>query len=184
MVVLIEGVDAVGKGTQIEMLKQEFEKKGFLVHLVHYSSVKGLTDKKKVELYSRKLYKDMFELGSETTKERVIIMDRAHLGEVVYSPLYRGYSGDYVFDYEKELLGSDWQKFKLILFTGDAKEIIKRDKARGDGQSFTLDLEKKKDELQRFDDAFEKSKLIKLRIDVGKKKPEEIFSEVKAFLFK
>lgn len=183
-VTIIEGVDSTGKGTQIEMLKSEYEKKGIPVHIVHYSSVKGIKDKKKVEAYSKKLYKDMFDLGCSTTKENVIIMDRGHLGESVYSPMYRGYSGDYVFDYENELLGFDWQKFKLILFTGDAKEIIKRDKARGDGQSFTLDLEKKKEELKKFDEAFEKSKLIKLRIDIGKKTPEEIFNEVKAFIFK
>lgn len=182
MTIVVEGVDAIGKGTQIELLKSEFEKKGIPTHVMHYSSVKGLKDKKKVEAYSRKLYKDMFDIGSQTTDDNVIICDRGHLGEFVYSKLYRGYDGSYVFDFEKELVGCDWQQFKLILFTGDAEEIIKRDKARGDGQSFTLDEKKKKEELKLFDEAFEKSRLIKKRIDIGNKTPAEIFSEVKSFI--
>ena len=32
-----------------------------------------------------------------------LIFNRSHLGETVYSPLYRGYSGDYVFDIEKKI---------------------------------------------------------------------------------
>jgi len=34
--------------------------------------------------------------------DRVLFFNRAHLGEVVYGPLYRGYSGDFVFDLEED----------------------------------------------------------------------------------
>lgn len=172
----------MGKGTQIEKIKAFYEKQGNPVHILHYSSVKG-AEKKNIKKYSEALYRDMFELIKECSGDRVLILDRAHLGEFVYSPMYRGYDGSYVFDIEKELLGFEWAKVKLILFTDDAKAVIKRDKARGDGQSFTLDEDKKKEELAAFDQAFALSSLRKHRIELKGRTPDEIFEQdVKPFI--
>lgn len=181
--ILVEGCDAMGKGTQIEKIKSFYEKKGFPVHIIHYSNVKGLSSSKEIKKYSEALYKDMFELCKETNGDRVLILDRAHLGEYVYSPMYRDYDGSYVFDLEKDLLGFEWAKVKLMLFTDDVKAVLKRDKDRNDGKSFTLDPEKKAEELEMFNKAFELSSLKKHKIELKGRTPDEIFEEdVKPFL--
>ena len=49
------------------------------------------------------MYDDMFKLMiNSKDKDINLIFNRSHLGETVYSPLYRGYSGDYIFDIEKK----------------------------------------------------------------------------------
>lgn len=120
----------------------------------------------------------------KTDDTNVIIFDRAHLGETVYSPLYRGYTGDFVFQFEKDFIEGEHPETKLILFTDTVENVIARDKARGDGLSFTLDPEKKADELKAFDMAFENSWLDKKRISLNGRTPEEIYEQdVFPFIF-
>ena len=110
-----------------------------------------------------------------------LICDRAHLGECVYSPIYRDYSGDFVFEEEKNFIWQDnLKRIKLILFTDDAENVIKRD----DGLSFSIDLDTKKKEIELFDKAFEKSILNKKRIELKGRYAEQIWNEeVKTFIF-
>lgn len=188
MTIIIEGVDALGKSTQIQKIKEEFEKQGISVHILHYSNIKAFgNDNKKIREASYKQYRDMLKLANYAASEdsMALILDRSHIGESVYSPLYRNYNGDFVFEEEKTFLWQDnLKRIKLILFTDEVEAIIKRDKERNDGQSFSLDPEMKKKELALFDKAFEKSILNKKRIELKGRDAEQIWNEeVKTFIF-
>ena len=50
---------------------------------------------------SEKILNNFINTGIGNLKDDLdinLIFNRSHLGESVYSPLYRGYSGDFVFD--------------------------------------------------------------------------------------
>lgn len=188
MVTIICGTDALGKDTQIQKIKDESEKRGISVHILHYSNIKVFgNDNKKIREASYKQFRDMFKLINFAASEDSmnLILNRAHLGECVYSPLYRNYNGDFVFEEEKTFIWQDnLKRIKLILFTDDVEAIIKRDKERNDGLSFSLDPEMKKKELELFDKAFEKSILNKKRIELKGRDAEQIWNEeVKTFIF-
>ena len=184
MVTVVEGIDNSGKGTQIQKIKEEFEKRGISVHILHYSNIKTFgNDNKKIREASYKQFRDMFKLINYAAGEdsMALICDRAHLGECVYSPIYRDYSGDFVFEEEKNFIWQDnLKRIKLILFTDDAENVIKRD----DGLSFSIDLDTKKKEIELFNKAFEKSILNKKRIELKGRDAEQIWNEeVKTFIF-
>lgn len=181
MNVIVEGVDGVGKSTQIDLIEKEFEKRGYAVHIIHYSNIKFSNNMSEIENASKKRYSTMFDIINNKIDNCCIIFDRSHLGEAVYSPIYRKYSGDYVFDFEDKVLYKD--DVKLVLFTDDVNKILIRDLLRGDGKSFSLDKDVKEKELKLFDEAFNKSKLIKKRIHLNNRSPEEVFSEVKDFIW-
>lgn len=188
MVTIICGTDALGKDTQIQKIKDESERRGISAHILHYSNIKVFgNDNKKIREASYKQFRDMFKLINFAASEDSmnLILNRAHLGECVYSPLYRNYNGDFVFEEEKTFIWQDnLKRIKLILFTDDVEAIIKRDKERNDGQSFSLDPEMKKKELELFDKAFEKSILNKKRIELKGRDAEQIWNEeVKTFIF-
>ena len=183
MNILIEGVDCLGKSTQISFIEKEFEKDHKAVHIIHYSNIK-LDSIEAIEQASKIRYREMFNLMSNVPENNVLILDRSHIGETVYSPIYRNYSGDYVFHFEKEFAGRDTSKTKLIVFTDTPEAVIERDKKRGDGLSFSLDLDKKKQELEAFERAYEMSSLDKKLIHLNGRSPEEIWEQdVKPFIF-
>lgn len=77
-----------------------------------------------------------------------MICDRSHLGEVVYASLYRGYSGNYVFELEDAFIaaGSRFHKqTKLVLLVTDNFSII-----QDDGNSFDFSMiESEQDQFMR-----------------------------------
>jgi thymidylate kinase len=183
MNVIIEGCDAMGKGTQIALIEKEFEKLAKAVHIVHYSNIK-LETNDAIKVASQIRYREMFRLMSVVPNENVLIFDRAHLGETVYSPIYRNYSGDFVFDYERDYVNHNNPVTKLIVFTDTPEAVIERDKKRGDGLSFSLDIDKKKQELAAFERAYEMSSLDKKLIHLNGRTPEEIWEQdVYPFIF-
>lgn len=191
MIIIIEGADALGKSTQVQLIKNRFELEGKTVHILHYSNLKFSKNKDDILAASKNLYKSVFDLminNEFNTPENILIFDRSYIGEVVYSPIYRNYSGDYVYDIENDFVTN--YKFaakntKLILFTDSAEAVIERDKKRGDMKSFTLDIDKKRKELTAFEEAVKKSKLNKKIISLKGRSPEQIFKEdVENFIFK
>ena len=126
----------------------------------------------------------MFNLMSSVPENSVLIFNRAHLGETVYSPIYRNYSGDFVFDFEKDYVKREHPETKLIVFTDTPEAVIERDKKRGDGLSFSLDIDKKKQELEAFERAYIVSCLDKKLIYLNGRTPEQIWKEdVYPFIF-
>lgn len=183
MNIVIEGCDAMGKGTQIAFIEKEFEKLAAAVHIIHYSNIK-LDTNDAIKVASQIRYREMFKLMSVIPDNNVLIFDRAHLGETVYSPIYRNYSGDFVFDFEKDYVKREHPETKLIVFTDTPEAVIERDKKRGDGLSFSLDIDKKKQELEAFERAYVMSCLDKKLIYLNGRTPEQIWKEdVYPFIF-
>jgi len=183
--IIIEGTDNVGKDTQQDLIIKKMDNNVF--HKLHYSSLPFKDDKEKHGTYSKKLYDDMFKLMMKTKigntkndKESInLIFNRSHLGETVYSPLYRGYSGDYVFEIEKKYTKALREDLYLITLTNDPHTILKRD----DGKSFYGNEEEVKAEVDGFRRAHRLSTIKnKLHVDVGTMSAEEVSNIIIEFL--
>jgi len=176
MVILIEGPDRVGKSTQLDLIKKYLEENGQTIHVLHYSSIKGDNVKEKSERH----YTEMFNLIKFATYNNLnLAMDRAHGGETVYSSIYRNYIGDYVYEIEERFGRRVLNNIKLYVFVADPQDLISRD----DGKSFSVELEKKTDEINRFKEFYEKSNIKhKTLINITGKTIEQVFDEVKHHL--
>ena len=111
------------------------------------------------ESYQKKHFKDMFDLIalSVSQSDRNLILNRAHLGEYVYSPIYRHYTAEWIFDLEKEFLSESKHSRTtiLILLYDSSNEQLR---LREDGESFSqASDEKLNSERQKFIEAFGKS---------------------------
>lgn len=152
---LLEGIDFLGKSS----LAKNIQKRLGFHQVMHcgkpiFSSVHAYAFQ-----YQRAAFSQLFRLLNEPNYN--FIFDRAHLGECVYAPLYRHYSGEYVFELEATYnMGHDDRKdTTLILLTEDfscSKHFI------DDGQSF--DISKRDIEQRMFVSAFEKSVIQRKKI--------------------
>jgi thymidylate kinase len=187
MVVIFDSVDAIGKDTQIEKLVQEAHKRGIITHILHYSNIKGLKDNNAVRDLSVKQYQSIFTFMKDVAipSKDLFIYNRAHLSEYVYSPMYRNYDGYYVFALEKTILKDSLSKdIYLFSFTDNPEKIIERDKERGDGQSFSLDLDKKKQELDMFKEAYNLSSIYRKNlINIENKSIDDVADEINQTVF-
>lgn len=114
---IIEGPDNCGKDTQQNLIIERLSSRVF--HKVHYSAL-PFKENDKLIIHSAKMYTQMFGM-MKTLKDSStnIIFNRSHLGESVYSPLYRGYSGDFVFDIEAKHLPEVKDQVYLITLIND-----------------------------------------------------------------
>jgi nicotinamide riboside kinase len=118
---IIEGLDRLGKSTLISNIQQKL---GFF-QVIHYSKPLKLDayngDLRKYQYESFKAMFRMLETSADAPHHAQVryILDRAHLGEAVYSPMYRGYDGNYVFDLEDHYNAYYNQRVRLILLTED-----------------------------------------------------------------
>lgn len=187
MVVIFDSVDAIGKDTQIEKLVQEAHKRGIITHILHYSNIKGLKDNNAVRDLSVKQYQSIFTFMKDVAipSKDLFIYNRAHLSEYVYSPMYRNYDGYYVFALEKTILKDSLSKdIYLFSFIDNPEKIIERDKERGDGQSFSLDLDKKKQELDMFKEAYNLSSIYRKNlINIENKSIDDVADEINQTVF-
>lgn len=160
---LIDGIDRLGKSTLAQSILNEL---GYHL-MIHYDKPKVLAaygDLKPNDArgkYQRECNVNMFRL---LTSDVPIIFDRTHLGELVYAPMYRGYSGEYVYNMENDLINSKPFTYRdgirLILLTTTNFDIV-----TDDGQSF--DFSKKEVEQELFRKAFQASNIYdKVQIDV------------------
>jgi thymidylate kinase len=178
--IIVEGPDNVGKSTLIQNIKNQFEDITF--HALHYSNVKQSSADAVVE-YSTKMYNEMFKLMVHTVAfdKSGIICDRSHLGEMVYGPIYRGYTGEYVLDIEKQYTNmlSVWDNLILITCYDEPENLIIRD----DGLSFSTDFQKKCNEIAGFLNAHEKSNIKnKLLINIKEHDEEEAITAVVKYI--
>lgn len=156
---IIEGLDRLGKTTLIKNIKNAL---GYyeVIHFgkpelldayfnARYEGEEQILRQK--YLYQYNTFLNSMKLVSSNSR---LIFDRSWLGEAVYSNLYRGYDGNYVFDLEKEynLYRKDY--IRLILLTEDFKHSKH---FKDDGLSF--DPMKRQEEQQMFIDAFGKSEI-------------------------
>lgn len=168
MVYIFVGPDNVGKTTAIENLRKYLsEEKDAIAHILHYS-------KSYNERYARKLYDEGFHMIKNTKYN--LIFDRFHDGEYVYSPMYRNYSGEFVFEYEEIWYEHLKDKVQLIYLYGDAENLSKKE----DGLSLSNgDKKRIKKELKAFDEFYKKTKFNKLSINTTNKTPTETFNIIR-----
>lgn len=123
------------------------------------------------ELYQRRHFKDMFNLLalSLANSDRNLILNRAHLGEYVYSPIYRGYKAEWIFDLEREYLSNPYHSRStvLILLYDSSNEQLN---LREDGHSLSLsEGGKLTAEREKFIEAFSQSLFLrKIKFDLSK----------------
>lgn len=171
--IIIEGVDRLGKDTLIKNLLNQL---GYF-QVVHYQKPELLhkyqadmlermpnappeTHKQgALRAYQQESFKNMFSMLASPGR---FILNRAHLGEMVYAPRYRKYDGSYVLDLEENdsLVGDALDTTLLILLHTSSFAFI-----RDDGESFDFDA--KEAEQLDFTRAFERSLFRhKLMVDV------------------
>lgn len=109
--------------------------------------------------------------------ESVLILDRSHLGETVYSPIYRNYSGDYV--YELENIVEHPKKVFVITLVDKAENLISRE----DGHSFSTNIDQKNKEIEYFKEANSRTKFNSLLIDIDGLSPDRVFEKISNFVF-
>lgn len=191
---MIDGIDRLGKSSLIKRIQDEF---GYHM-VIHYdkplvlnnyldlaNQMKNLDENVK-DLSLDNLAKYLYQYDTNANMFKLmetdipIIFDRTHLGEMVYAPLYRRYSGDYVYELERQFLDSkpytSDHNVRLILLTSSNTDMLV-----DDGLSF--DPSKKNEEQNMFIAAFNRSAISnKVIIDVhdgkgGYKSYEEVFKE-------
>lgn len=185
MVLLMEGLDNCGKSTQIQKLQTLLSKKDKPAHVLKYSDIKNIPNNI-AENVNTKYYDEMFYLFSFfIDKDIDLICDRAHLGEMVYSPIYRNYDGSFIYDIEKYWKHyykkfSAWNKIYLITIIDDAENVIKRE----DNKSLSgKNIELKNEEIERFKLAHELSLINnKLLLNISGKNIEQCHNEIIEFL--
>lgn len=177
--IIIEGMDRCGKDTQIGLIQKQFKNETF--HVFHYAKVPFKTQADHID-YNTRLYKDMFSIMFESLgSRRNFIFNRSHLGESVYSPRYRGYDGDYVFDIEKNYINVLIDQLVMIVLVNTPEILLERE----DGNSLAGKIEDVVYEREAFIRGYEKSGIqSKKLIECGIKSIDEIHTEIIEFIHK
>lgn len=154
----IEGLDRLGKSTLIEGIINtlgyyeviHFSKPKKLAAYANTAPVAGVPPSSLQAFhYQQESFRNSMILAKGGGR---IIFDRWHLGEAVYSPMYRLYNGDYVFDFERAH-NMDSSDVRLILLTEDfgvSRHFV------DDGQSLGT-IDDREEEQNRFIAAFNRS---------------------------
>jgi len=127
---------------------------------MHFGRPEGDDDRQQA-FYQKGTFDRLFKfLDALDGQEARIVLDRSHLGEYVYGPLYRSNSGvdlEYLWQFENP----SWNDVYLILLRADSDVLRSRD----DGLGF--DISKIDEEQARFYEAFDRSRIRhKIAIDV------------------
>lgn len=147
MIYVVEGLDRCGKSSFIDILRSHIENPLLLV--IHSGKPPRNVDPKKWSIdYYDQLICRAIHLNSEGYD---IILDRAWLGEMVYGPIYRNTHIDQ--SHIEEHLFLFEHLFKIFLFVDSPENALSRE----DGNSISDKIEHKRQEIESFIDAFNKS---------------------------
>jgi thymidylate kinase len=173
-IIIFEGPDNVYKSTNVKNLFHYFtSEKLEPCNILHYNGIKIL-DQSGLEL-NREQYLNMFNLIKYHIDNNInLILDRSHIGEMVYSH-YRNYDGSYIYELE--------EKFKYICSKAEIYIILLIDSPenlinREDGDSITIDYKHKKAEIEKFKEAVDRSIFKDITINVNNKSPLDIKNEI------
>lgn len=174
MIIIIEGMDRCGKTTLIQSLQTKLTPDTPLV--LKYSNIRGITPEQHKQYYLD-IYKKTFDLFFIN---KSVILDRFILGEHVYSPLYRQYSTEDLYNLECSFLKrypEIEKQIYLLLLLDDPENLIKRE----DGLSLSqANIKNLKTEYISFINAFNLCKINnKLLININGK----TISDVKDIVF-
>lgn len=149
MIIGIDGLDRIGKSSLCSHLRD-----GHGFGYMHFGRPEGTTDRERA-FFQKGSFDRMFKFveALENQQDTNVVMDRTHLGELVYGPMYRGSSGvdlSYIHDME----AMHGKSFVLILLVHTKLEVLR---SRDDGLGF--DISKLDREQELFVEAFASSKL-------------------------
>ena len=186
--IIIEGIDRVGKDTLIKGLFDTITENKQNIIYRHFKSPLGDTDEDKI-FYQKESFKREFDFylsikhNGYLNKDNVFVWNRSHIGEYVYGKMYRNYNPDWIYDLEQLYMVDYNIEIYLILLKADAQFACDND----DGNSFTKELDKKQMEIDLFEEAFRKSLIknkITIKVNEGNefKHHKEIFRDIKKFV--
>jgi len=186
--IIVEGGDGLGKNTLIKNLCNYFDYNNVTIR--HFDKPpKGMDAKETLAFQFEVFYKEILfvdhirqSLDSDDLgyHENIVIWNRSHLGEYVYSQMFRGINRKEVSEklrlFEERNLYTD---MFLITLTAEPRFFH----AQEDGDSFSQNLEQKTQELQLFKEAHALSmipnkKIVKVNQGNNYKGKEIIFEEV------
>ncbi len=163
---IIEGIDGVGKTTLVEYLQSYGMKK------YHFDY-----DSKSMDLLS----KYMKVLSSDDTG---LVLDRSFISEMVYGPVIRNKCKLSIEDYTKLLIAYKNTGAKIIYLTAPKEDLLKR---RNDEQSdyeiitnYYEELNKKYDEIMKYSSKF----IDVIAINTHETNIEQVRSQVKKLVRK
>lgn len=185
--VIVEGTDRTGKDTLIEGLAKFFTDQDIALMIKHWGFPVGRTNEEKTA-YQKENFRSEFKRFNSLrdSDDMAVIWNRAHLGEMVYGPLYRQSDPKcWIIALEEEFRFDKDSEIFLIYLKADPEFLVSQD----DGKSFSNELVNKQMELRMFREAFESSKIMnKLMIKVNEKdeyiEPERILDEAIRFITK
>jgi len=160
--ILVEGIDRLGKDTLLRGIQDRL---GY--HLVlRYEKpplldcyARGEATHSPQRTYQEASFRTLLEILGFGSNLK-ILCNRSHLGEFVYAPIYRKYSGEYVFELEREFRLNAKADIRLVLLTEDfqsSQHFV------DDGKSLGTP-EKRQAEQSMFIEAFERSVICDKRV--------------------
>jgi hypothetical protein len=190
---ILEGGDALGKNSLIEGICKYFNYDNVCVR--HFGKPPKRMTPKEVLDFQFKCFRNEAELFHDIKRryeyskyhyfEEIMIWNRSHLGEYVYSQMFRGGDSkelkDKLLHFEKVHLGI-YDEIYLVTLTAEPEFFLSKE----DGNSFSQTLEEKTKELELFKEIHEisliKNKLL-LKVDflspnVHFRSKEEILNDV------
>lgn len=142
--IIIEGQDNCGKTTLIRSLKKQINNPKILT-LSSSGPPKNCMNSKWNIFHYTSIFDEMNTLLNDGFD---VIMDRFHIGETCYGPMFRNMNSDFIWDIEKKFLKNNQDKTNLIVITDNGDNILNRD----DG----LSIEKSSSEFDQIKSLFEK----------------------------
>lgn len=121
--IFVEGVGGSGKTTIINIIKEIFENEFHLYISHHFQYPSGNNNDEKFG-YQRGQFELMFKFINALNDNNIsTVFDRSYIGEVVWSPIYRGRCANYIYDIE-----SRYKNNSIIIHTtvNDYKIIYDR----------------------------------------------------------
>ena len=172
MIICIEGPDRIGKSTCCAHLASRH---GY--SRMHFGRPEGSTDTER-SLYQKGSFTTLFTMAGALRDQRAkVVLDRSHLGELVYGPIYRPNS-QVDLGYIHALEAADPGCMTLVMLTHRDPSVLR---SRDDGLGF--DITRLEDEIAAFAVAFAGSRLrSKHIIDVTDRPVPSMLDELERLL--
>lgn len=127
MIIFITGPDRCGKDTLVREIRQRFNSVVF--HQLHYLPIPKMSSSEQYA-YEKTMNNEYFHMINFYSENNInVIFNRCHIDSLVYAPIYRGYSNEYILGDEKKIQLKD--NIFLITLIDEASKIVQRE----DGQS-------------------------------------------------
>ncbi len=177
---IVEGLDATGKSTFIKKLIKELSVQNqFSDHRPiyhHFEFPLGDTNEEKYG-YQHGQFQLMFDFIRASHDRIQYVFDRAHIGEYIWSPIYRERTPEYLRKLEED--NSDLPI--VILHVHADPEVIKARFDKREDEK-TPSLEYIKEYSEKFRIECEKSPFPVINFDTTRLKPEDLDEEIKLLL--